>query len=63
MKGVLAVPEDQNRFIFNGVRSTIDVKPGKLWADDPRFCRIVFIGRGLDRDSLQSQFTKCMASA
>ena len=61
MKGVLSVPGDHRRFVFNGVRDVVDVRPGSPWADEGRFCRIVMIGRGLDFESLQAGFTACRA--
>ena len=61
MKGVLSVPGDPRRFVFNGVRDVVDVRPGSPWADEGRFCRIVMIGRSLDVESLQAGFTACRA--
>ena len=61
MKGVLSVPGDPRRFVFNGVRDVVDVRPGSPWADEGRFCRIVMIGRSLDFESLQAGFTACRA--
>ena len=62
MKGVLAVPGDPRRFVFNGVRSVVDVRPDRSWGEDARFSRIVMIGRGLDFASLQAGFTACSAT-
>ena len=59
--GVLSVPGDHRRFVFNGVRDVVDVRPGSPWADEGRFCRIVMIGRSLDFESLQAGFTACRA--
>ena len=59
MKGILAVPGDPRRFVFNGVRSVVDVRPDRAWGDDERFCRIVMIGRDLDSAALQQGFTAC----
>jgi len=62
MKGILAVPGDPRRFVFNGVRSVVDVRPDRRWEeDDIRASRIVFIGRGLDSDELRDGFSACMA--
>ena len=59
MKGILAVPDDPRRFVFNGVRTVVDVRPDRPWGDDERCTRIVFIGRGLDASSLQSGLDRC----
>ncbi len=60
MKGVLAVEGSERSFIFNGVRSSVDVHPGRPWGSEPRYSRIVFIGRGLDTRMLQEQFEACI---
>lgn len=62
MKGVLSVPGDPRRFVFNGVRSAVDVRPGRPWGEDSRFCRIVMIGRSLDLTVLQAGLAACSAS-
>ena len=59
MKGMLAVPGDPRRFVFNGVRDIVDVRPGRAWGKDPRLCRIVMIGRNLNLDALQGKFRAC----
>ena len=63
MKGILAVPGDPRRFVFNGVRDVIDVRPERPWGDEPRGCRIVFIGRGLDTEQLRAGLVECRAEA
>lgn len=61
MKGVLAVPGDPRRFVFNGVRNVVDVRPDRPWGEDPRFSRIVMIGRKLQAEVLQAGFSSCLA--
>ena len=61
MKGVIAVPGDPRRFVFNGVRDVVDVRPGRRWGADARFSRIVMIGRSLDLSKTQTEFAACMA--
>lgn len=63
MKGILAVPGDHRRFVFNGVRDVVDVRPDHPWGDEPRFCRIVMIGRGLDAVALQAGLDLCLGSS
>ena len=62
MKGVLAVPGQEQRFVFQGVRDVVDVRPDRPWADAPRTSRIVFIGRGLHSINLQTEFLSCIQS-
>ena len=59
MKGILAVPGDPRRFVFNGVRDIVDVRPGRPWNEEARFCRIVMIGRNLNFDMLLREFRAC----
>ena len=57
MKGVLALAGKPDRFIFHGVHTLFASQSGKPWADDePRMCRLVFIGRHLDADELRRGF-------
>ncbi|MBJ94952.1 MAG: hypothetical protein CMP23_10845 [Rickettsiales bacterium] len=63
MKGILAVPGDPRRFVFNGVRDLIDVRPDRPWNEETRFSRIVMIGRSLDLASLQAGFQSCAAAS
>ena len=60
MKGIIAVPGDPRRFVFNGVRQIVDVRPEQPWGSAPRFNRVVFIGRGLDATALQKDFRACL---
>lgn len=58
MKGILAVADSQRRFVFNAVRTALDVRPGRPWENEERENRIVFIGRGLDSAQLQVEFNR-----
>lgn len=62
MKGVLAVRGQPRRFVFQGVRRTVDVRPDRPWGEGARHNRVVFIGRGLDPDLLQAGFEACLWS-
>ncbi|KAJ4831319.1 hypothetical protein Tsubulata_035852 [Turnera subulata] len=62
MKGVLSVTGSDNRYIFQGVHSTLDGCPGKTWGpDEKRVNKIVFIGRNLDENALRKGFKGCLA--
>ena len=61
MKGILAVSGYAQRFVFNGVRDAIEVRPDRSWGSDVPYCRMVFIGKELDEASLQAGFDACMA--
>ena len=59
MKGVLAIAGDTRRWVFQAVRRTTDVEPGRPWGEDPPTCQVVFIGRGLDQETLQAGMAAC----
>ena len=61
MKGVLSIKGDPKRFVFQGVHMLFDGRPSKPWGSDPRTNKLVFIGRNLDRDELESGFRRCVA--
>ena len=60
MKGILAVSGYPQRFVFNGVRDAIEVRPDRSWASDARYCRMVFIGKDLDEAKLEAGLKACM---
>lgn len=60
MKGVLAIPGDPRRFVFQGVRQWIHVFPHTPWGEAPRRNQLVFIGRNLDEAALRNGFSACV---
>jgi G3E family GTPase len=61
MKGVLNFAGEARKFYFHSVHMLVDGKPGKRWEDGAaRVSRFVFIGRDLDRASLQQGFLACV---
>jgi G3E family GTPase len=62
LKGIVALAGERRRYVFHGVHMTLDGRPGRPWRDgESRQGEIVFIGRGLDSDTLQAQVEGCMA--
>ncbi|KAJ0959743.1 hypothetical protein J5N97_000578 [Dioscorea zingiberensis] len=62
MKGVLCVNGSDQRYVFQGVHSTLDGCPGGTWGpDEKRINKLVFIGRNLDETSLRKGFRGCIA--
>lgn len=62
-KGVLAFEgQGAQKFVFQGVHEQIDFGPAATeWgADEPRVNKLVFIGRNLDRASLEKSLTACL---
>ena len=63
MKGILNLQGDDHQFVFHGVHSTFEGRPGRQWnGDEERLNRLVFIGKGLSQDKLWKGFRACLAS-
>lgn len=61
MKGILNINASENRFVFQGVHMLFDGQPDRAWrADETRVNKMIFIGRNLDRDDLNSRFRACL---
>jgi G3E family GTPase len=61
MKGILAVKDRGDRFVFQGVHMLMDGRPDRPWGSERRESRIIFIGRDLDRQKLNEGFAACLA--
>jgi G3E family GTPase len=61
MKGVLNIRGDERRYVFHGVHMMFEGRPDRPWGDAPRASQLVFIGRGLDREELETGFASCFA--
>ena len=61
MKGILAVLGDDRRFVLQGVHRMFETRPIDPWGHEPRSNRVVFIGRGLDRDALTAGIASCLS--
>jgi len=67
-KGVLNIEGTEARYVFQGVHMLMgfsssadsDVRPWR--PEEPRTNKLVFIGRNLDREQLESNFKACVAS-
>jgi G3E family GTPase len=63
MKGILNIAGSESRYVFQGVHMIFDGKIDRLWKpNEERKNELVFIGRNLDRESLQAAFNACIAS-
>jgi G3E family GTPase len=60
LKGILDIDGESRRYVLHGVHMTLDGRPGRPWGrSDRRANEIVFIGRNLDADQLNSGFAAC----
>ena len=60
-KGILSIDGMEERYVFQGVHMLLDGQPNGTWGEDERRNRLVFIGRNLDRESLEKSFRSCLA--
>lgn len=61
MKGILNINGSENRFVFQGVHMLFDGQPDRAWKPaEQRVNKMIFIGRNLDRDDLNSRFRACL---
>jgi len=59
-KGVLAIAGVKEKFVFQAVHMQFKGTPQDEWGkDEKRCCKIVFIGKNLDREELSNKFEEC----
>jgi G3E family GTPase len=64
LKGVLAFPDEAQRYVVQGVHMLLDGDHQRDWKlNEARTSRMVFIGRNLDAVALQQGFDACAARA
>ena len=62
LKGILAFENDPDRFVVQGIHMIIEGDHQRPWREgEERRSRLVFIGRKLDRQKLESGFKACLA--
>jgi G3E family GTPase len=62
LKGILDMKGEDQRFVVQGVHMLLEGDRQRPWKPgETRQSRLVFIGRNLDRDLLQSSFKACEA--
>ena len=59
--GILSIAGMEERYVFQGVHMLLDGQPNGTWGEEERRNRLVFIGRNLDRESLETSFRSCLA--
>merc|ERR1719230_1409484 len=61
-KGVLAVKGMNEKFVFQAIHMLFANSMEGSWGpDEERRCKMVFIGKNLNREELTNGFMKCMA--
>jgi G3E family GTPase len=63
MKGVLAVENADQKFVYQGVHMLFDGKFDEVWSsDEKQESRLVFIGKNLDKWALEEGFKACVVT-
>jgi G3E family GTPase len=62
-KGIIDVKDNPRRLVFQAVHQILEGDLQREWREgEPRFSRMVFIGRNLDADALKAGFEGCVAT-
>jgi len=59
-KGILNLQGSDKRHVFQSVFMMFDGRDDRLWGDESRINKMVFIGRGLDRQRLEEGVKGCL---
>jgi G3E family GTPase len=63
LKGIIAIKDDPDRYVIQGVHMIIEGDHQRPWKDDEKHeSRLVFIGRDLDTERLRKSFEACQAA-
>ncbi|GLI69384.1 hypothetical protein VaNZ11_013985 [Volvox africanus] len=63
MKGILAIAGSEYRFVYQGVHQVFEGIPDRKWLpEEKRCCKMVFIGKYLERDDFEEAFRSCLVS-
>jgi G3E family GTPase len=63
-KGIIDVKDEERRLVFQSVHMVLEGDLQQAWKpEEPRYSRLVFIGRNLDQKALEAGFTGCVAAA
>jgi G3E family GTPase len=60
MKGVLSFRGAKERYVFQGVHMLFDGRMDRPWREGERANSLIFIGRNLDREALNTGFNACL---
>ncbi len=63
VKGIVSFEGTDDQFIFHAVRSSFMFEVGKPWGAEPRFSRLVFIGKNLSGVELEANLLQLMAKS
>lgn len=61
VKGIVSFADTADQFVLHAVRSNFMFEVGKPWGNEERFSKLVFIGKELDKNELESNLTQLLA--
>lgn len=61
VKGIVSFEGTPDQFIFHAVRGSFMFEVGKEWKDEPRFSKLVFIGKNISRTDLEANLKQLLA--
>jgi G3E family GTPase len=53
VKGIISFKDLPERYVCHAVQSNLTVEAAEAWGDEARFCKLVFIGKKIDRNKLE----------
>lgn len=60
-KGIIWIAQNPRRAVFHGVNNRFTIFWDRLWnKDEPRRSQLVFIGKGLDAERIESELKDCL---
>ena len=59
MKGVIAIYGDPNKYVYHAVHMIFSGAYTDPWGDEERCCKLMFIGKNLDKEELERGFEAC----
>lgn len=63
VKGIMSFDQTNDQFIFHAVRSSFMFEVGKPWGDQPRFSKLVFIGKNLSGSELEANLLQLVVES
>ncbi|HLN73946.1 MAG TPA: GTP-binding protein [Prolixibacteraceae bacterium] len=60
VKGIVSFQDTPDQFIFHAVRGSFMFEVGKEWKDEPRFSKLVFIGKNISRTDLEANLRQLL---
>lgn len=60
VKGIVSFENTPDQFIFHAVRGSFMFEVGKEWNDEPRFSKLVFIGKNISRTDLEANLRQLL---